>query len=170
MFKRRLRNAKLFQARLRSERSIVYGGQVWAYAVLALLLAALTSPLWLIWPPKAMGDPQEIRLAGASFWSAVAILGIFAGRSWGLRIALHFEDKIVSRERCSPWRVETIWSHPGDRVSYVTLTVNAEGVARLEAWLKDGSALLLERGVNQSDLQMLGKDLASCWGVPFRSS
>jgi hypothetical protein len=78
-------------------------------------------------------------------------------------------ERTVSREHRSPWSVRTLWSHSGDRVQYVSLSVNAQGIARLEAWLRDGSTLLIERGVNEGDLRSLGSDLARCWGVPFRS-
>lgn len=170
MFNRRIRNAKLFQGRNRAERSIVYGSQVWAFVILALLLAVLTSPLWLISPPAYMGSRQEFRLAGAAFWAAVVVLGLFAGRSWGLRIALDFGSHVVSREQCSPWSVKTLWRHPGEDVSYVSFTISPDRIARLEAWLKDGSVLLIEKGVNEADLHTLGKDVAGCWGVPFKTS
>lgn len=169
MFNRRIRNASLFQGRQRAERAVVYGGQVWAFVILAGALAALTSPLWLISPPAFMGTPQEFRMAGAAFWVCVGVLALFAGRSWGLRISLNLRDRIVSRERCSPWKVETVWSYKGDQISYVSYSVNPQGIARLEAWLKEGSTLLIEKGVNASELHTLGSAVAECWGVPFNT-
>ncbi len=167
MLKRRLRRANPFAGRNRPERAIVYGGQVWAYVVLSLLLAALTSPLWLVSPPEFMGTRQQFRIAGASFWFAVTVIALMAGRSWGLQIVLQTEKRIVSRELHSPWSVKVVWSHPGDQVARVALSVNPEGVARVEAWFKSGSVLLIEKGVNEADLRTLGTDIAACWGVPF---
>ena len=168
MFGKHTRKARLFHDGMRAERAIVYGGQVWSFVILILILAALTSPLWLISPPATTVSKQDIRLAGVTFWSALALLALFAGRSWGVRINLNRPGKTVSRERCSPWKVETIWSHSGDRISYVSLSANPQGIARLEAWLKDGSTLLIEKSVNQESLRALGTEIARCWEVPFK--
>jgi len=169
MFKRRKKNANPFHGGSRSERAIVYGDQVWAFVVLVLVLAVFTSPVWLIRPPSFYGSRDEVRMAGAAFWFALGLLALLAGRSWGLRITLNPAERTVSRNHCSPWRVRTVWSFSGDQISYVSLSVNREGIARLEAWLKNGSVLLVEKGVNEAELRTLGTDLAGCWGVPFRS-
>jgi hypothetical protein len=168
MFGRRSRRASPFQGRARSERGIVYDGQIWSFAVLVSLLAVLTSPLWLFSPPTSMGSKNEFRLAGASVWAGLAVLAIFAGRVWGLCLTLNHEQRTVTRVHRSPWRVTTLWSYTGDRVGSVSLSVNAQGIARLEASLIDGSTLLVEKGVNIEDLRSLGADLALCWDVPFR--
>lgn len=169
MFKRRIQTASLFQGNMRSKRSIVHGGQVWAFVILALILAVLTSPLWLISPPAFMGTNQEFRLAGAAFWAAVTALGLLAGRSWGLRLALDYDRRVVSREQCSPWKVKTLWRLSADQVSHVAFGVESGGIARLEVCLRDDSILLIEKGVNEPELLVLGRGLAGCWGVPLQS-
>jgi len=170
VFGRRSRRAELFQGRARSQRGIVYDGQIWSFAVLVGLLAVLTSPLWLFSPPAVIGSKNDFRLAGASLWAGLAVLAIFAGRVWGLCLMLNHDKRTVTRVYRSPWSVRTLWSYSGDRVGSVSLSVNAQGIARLEASLKDGSTLLVEKGVNTADLRSLGTELAECWDVPFSSN
>lgn len=168
MFKRRRRRANPFQARSRSGRQIVYDGQVWSYFVLVILLAVLTSPLWLFSPPGAVAVKNDVRLAGAYVWFGLSVLAILAGRSWGLYLVMNHPDRTVSREYRNPWKGAVLWSYSGDRIEYVSLTVNAEGIARIEAWLRERSTILIERGANVADLHRLGGELARCWQVPFR--
>src|SRR5579864_2433517 len=97
-----------FEGGARAGREIIREGQIWAFAVLVLLLAALTSPLWLFSPPAFLGTREEFRMAGAAFWLSAAVLAVFAGRSWGLRLALHPAERTVSREHRSPWSVKTV--------------------------------------------------------------
>ncbi len=168
MFGRRSRRVNPFSGRSRSGREIVHDGQIWAYAGLVVMLAALTSPLWLFSPPAFLGTKDEFRMAGASVWAGLAVLAIFAGRSWGLSITLNPEERTVSREHRSPWSVKTLWSVSGDRVRYVSISTNGQ-VTRLEAWLADESTILIEKGVNEAELRKLGDDMARCWQVPFKS-
>jgi hypothetical protein len=170
MFGRRSRRANPFHGRARSHRRIVHNGQIWSYAVLIILLALLTSPLWLFMPPSSLGSKNEFRMAGASVWASAAVLAIFAGRVWGICLTLNYDRRTVIREHRSPWSVNMLWSYSGDRVGSVSVSTNAQGIARLEASLKDGSTVLVEKGVNIDDLRSLGAELANCWDVPFSSS
>jgi len=169
MFGRRSRRVNPFHGRSRSDREIVYGGQIWAFAVLVVLLAALTSPLWLLSPPSVLGTKQEFRMAGAAVWGGLAVLALFAGRFWGQCLSLNPDERTVSREQRTPWSVTTLWSFSGERIAYVSLSKSAQGISRLEVFLKDGSTVVVDKGVHEGNLRRLGDDLARCWGVPFNS-
>jgi hypothetical protein len=161
-------SSRVFAASL-AGREIAFGRQLWAYVNLVVALAALTSPLWLISPPTILGTPDRFRIVGLGVWLGLGAIAFVAGRDWGQTLWLNSAERAVSRELRTPWRSKVLWSYTGDQVHLVSLTREPSGWARVEVFLAKGPTLVVERGSSQADLESLGRELARCWNVPFRT-
>jgi hypothetical protein len=150
-------------------REIAFGRQLWAYVLLVVALSALTSPLWLVSPPLVFGTPDRFRIAALAFWLGITAIAFVAGRDWGATLRLDFSGRAVTRELRMPWGTRVLWSYSGDQVCLVALTKEDAGTVRVEALLREGSTLLIDRGFSEPDLHSLGRQLARCWHVPFRT-
>lgn len=146
-----------------------YGRQSWAFIPLVISLAALTSPLWLLDPPGNLRTKDHFRLAGATVWFTIGVLAYIAGRDWGRRLILDRAARAVSRESSGPWKSVVLWSYPGSRIESVSLERDPQGFAVLQAFLRGGRILRIEQAQNETDLQALGRELADCWDVPFKT-
>ncbi|HLY72876.1 MAG TPA: hypothetical protein VKU80_02060 [Planctomycetota bacterium] len=144
------------------------GKKPWAFVILAAALAALTSPLWYFSPPMILGTADRFRALAIGVWFLIGVFALIAGRDREPGLKLDTSTRTVTRKSGGPWRTQVQWSCPGQRVKFVSLEVDAEGSARLQALLWGGSSFLIETGSSEKELRALGKELARCWQVPFR--
>ncbi len=149
----------------RSGERVVYGWHPWSWVIVVGALAVITSPFWLFFPPKS---PERIRGIGLG---AIAVLGALAaviGRACGPRLVIDLADKSASWTDRNPLGSKLVWSLQSPHAREVSVRVDPDGVATVQVACADGRTIVVDRGLNESDLRALAADLAACWGVPLK--
>lgn len=150
-------------------RIIPQGGPWWTGVVLVATLAVLSAPYWLLSPPRVLGSPDRFRIVALGAWIALGALTLAVARDWSPVLRLSPARRTVTREWRAPWRPRVHWSYPGDRIALVSVERDERGIARLRAMLRGGEPILIDHGPDERALRALGRELARCWHVPFKS-
>jgi hypothetical protein len=152
-----------------SGRTIPQGGPLRTGLILVAVLAVLTTPWWLLAPPRTLGTPDRFRILALGVWIALGAAALMVGRDWTPVLRLIPARRTVTRELRSPWRSGIQWSYPGDQVALVSVERDDRGIARLRALLRGAPSILIDQGPDERALRALGRELARCWRVPFKS-
>lgn len=153
----------------RSERRIVYGWHRWSFVLIVGIVAALSTPFWLLFPPQSPpGNAERIRWISLALWGGLAVLGRALPEFLGPRLILDLPGKSVSKTTRLLWKTRLEWEYPADQVRSVTVGLGTRGVTYVQVTLKGGSILAVEQGIQEGFLRRLGADLARCWQVPLQ--
>jgi hypothetical protein len=153
----------------RSELRIVYGHYPWSGAVIVGVVAAITSPAWLFFPPHAPSEsPDRIRIIALAIGVGMSAMAWAAVRKFGPRLLLDLPGKTASLTIRTPWRTRVEWELKSEQVSEVTVGRGGGGVVYVQATRKQGGILTVDQGIAESQMRRLGADLARCWRVPLK--
>src|SRR5438874_9700000 len=102
----------------RTERRLVYGWHRWSFVLIVGVVAALSAPFWLVFPPQSPpGNPDRFRWIALGLWGGLAVLGRALPEFLGPRLVLDLPGKSVSKTVRVLWKTRVEWVFPADQVS-----------------------------------------------------